>query len=600
MMKLRALALLCLFWQLCATETAYREFKISLQPERLFEHLQKELPEKKKAKMLPAMLMLAGVQRIDLGVYLHSDGEYYPVAQIQAETEEKLTQILSNPLLAVALKKQSANQFVLTDVAVKAKGVTQYRDYLFTQKKHQLLVKPSFVTEEWKSPSTDFVGNEFLQLSFGIPEKLAEKIVTAITQATEDVESAKFMMAFFGGPIKAVADELQRYKAFEFSLGVDQDKKRFLRIKQMMSNAAEAKKQMARSEFSEKNIKTSTMFYGLSTLKKKGDLSWATKRQKNDISLNVSWMAKDDETVGQSLFGSLMGSMGGKRKKASEIETKYVTIETFQPGVSGADFERQLRAALPKAMFPGHYWGNSDKPKATIEFEPPVFANSFLTDLEYEILSAVDAAGKSILRREEKKKNRFFSRLSFGLNSHSSQLKVPVLKGCTKEQLIKARLKIHGTIPVLAERFEFSKEEGDGVVKASSGVEVRLEKIDLDQVRFSYAGKGKVELRAYDKTGGALSRSQWSNSGLTRTYVFRGIVDRVEAIVVAKSKSFTMEIDVDLNKGKSLELPKQASSEVRVRYDRFSRTTYQDFTQKMPKVLWVQFQCFLFFLNMIC
>jgi hypothetical protein len=161
---------------------------------------------------------------------------------------------------------------------------------------------------------------------------------------------------------------------------------------------------------------------------------------------------------------------------------------------------------------------------------------------------------------------------------YGSYLSLPVKKGTRAKELEKAKIRFNVSLPVKLQIFEFNSGAPAGKVKKAAGTSVQLKQLEKDVASVSFHGGKTCYLYAYDKTGRALGSLESMGSPSSKYKRFRGIVDRLQVVVVKEVVENSFVAQIDLNQGNELQLPDKPDHTVPLRFTDHSPVTYADIT----------------------
>jgi hypothetical protein len=202
--------------------------------------------------------------------------------------------------------------------------------------------------------------------------------------------------------------------------------------------------------------------------------------------------------------------------------------------------------------------------------DPFDLPNGSMAELSYEILTIGPSGGKNVLRPSNEPVNKLYG----------SYLSLPVKKGTRAKDLETAKIRFNVSLPVKLQLFEFNAGAATGIVKKEAGTSVKLKQLEKDVASVSYRGGKSCYLYAYDKTGRALGSLESMGSSSSKFKRFRGIVDRLQVVVVKEVIENSFAVQVDLNHGNERQLPDKPDHTVPVRFADRSPVTYTDITRE--------------------
>jgi hypothetical protein len=271
------------------------------------------------------------------------------------------------------------------------------------------------------------------------------------------------------------------------------------------------------------------------------------------------------------------------------VKTRHAT----EPYIVTAVDTDQLKAKIPQmindSLFPGQYWNMGDKPHMTLDVDTMDLPNAALAELTYEVKSIQSPDGKDVLRMEE---HQFKHGIQPG-SLFPGNISMSIKAGTPPDDLAKAIINFHLTVPVALEVFDFAAEDRKGGVKDAAGISVTLGRIEKDVAQISSSGGKSMRLIAYDHTGKALASRESMSSPSSISTRFEGIINTLKVVVTRTMLEYPLEIEVDLNRGKELVLSEGPEIPLRMRFNPHPVLSYADFTAEDLKnltVVWAEGQ----------
>jgi predicted Zn finger-like uncharacterized protein len=305
--------------------------------------------------------------------------------------------------------------------------------------------------------------------------------------------------------------------------------------------------------------------------------------QDNRLTINLNWQQEDDQGVFQALTQATLGflmsqSMSGGQPSEGPVETHYVEAPSLATDVNAAEIKGKIPKIVQRSLFPGHFWDFGDEPRMDLTVDPLDLPNGSMAELSYEILTIGPSGGKNVLRPSNEPVNKLYG----------SYFSLPVKKGTRAKDLETAKIRFNVSLPVTLQVFEFNAGAAPGIVKKAAGTSVKLKQLEKDVASVSYRGGKSCFLYAYDKTGRALGNLESMGSSSSKYNRFRGIVDRLQVVVVKEVIENSFAVQVDLNHGSERQLPDKPDHTVPVRFADHSPVTYTDITPQELQVLKVR------------
>ena len=297
--------------------------------------------------------------------------------------------------------------------------------------------------------------------------------------------------------------------------------------------------------------------------------------QDNRLTIDLNWQQEDDQGVFQALTQATLGflmsqNMSGGQPSEGPVETHYVDAPSFSTDVDAAKIKGKILKIVQRSLFPGHFWDFGDEPRMNLTVDPFDLPNGSMAEISYEILTIGPSGGKNVLRPSNEPVNKLYG----------SYLSLPVKKGTRAKELEKAKIRFSVSLPVKLQVFEFNSGAASGIVKKAVGTSVKLKQLEKDVASVSYRGGKSCYLYAYDKTGRTLGSLESMGSSSSKYKRFRGIVDRLQVVVVKEVVENSFAVQVDLNHGSERQLPDRPDHTVPVRFTDHSPVTYADITQQ--------------------
>jgi hypothetical protein len=287
----------------------------------------------------------------------------------------------------------------------------------------------------------------------------------------------------------------------------------------------------------------------------------------NRLAVEFSWSETDDKDFFSALSEATIGQLMSQSMQLEPTEGPIITQYTDEPQLVASVNADKLKKTVPesvrKSIFPGNYFDFGDNPHMTLDMDTVDIPNAALAELTYDVLAISTPDGKDVIRREDQFKNK--------INPGSitpEHITLNIQKGTPADALRKAKIRFHLFLPSMLEQLEFKAGEAYGSLKKTSGIYVKLDRLEKDVAQVKFRGGKDVRLFAYDKTGRALaSRESMSTSSSVSTR-FQGVIDKLKVVVIKETFEYPFEIDVDLNEGKELKLSHMPEIPKRMRFNR--------------------------------
>ncbi len=298
----------------------------------------------------------------------------------------------------------------------------------------------------------------------------------------------------------------------------------------------------------------------------------------NQLLLEFAWSEAEDETfltaLSAATIGQLFAGAVDLPPSTGEIETIYAN----EPDVVTTVDTVKLRANAPQligdSLFPDQYWDMGDEPRLTLDLDPLDLPNVALAELAYDVKSVRSATGQDVLRIEE---TAVEHRIQPG-RFYPGNITINVKKGTPPEDLDKARIHFELAVPVALEVVEFSAQDKTGTVKDTGGIRITLNRLEKDVAQVSSSSGKSLRLIAYDNTGNALASRESMSTATTAAGRFAGIIDMLKVVVIRDMLEYPFEVEVDLNRGKPLELTREPEIPARIRFNPLGLQNYANFS----------------------
>jgi len=299
----------------------------------------------------------------------------------------------------------------------------------------------------------------------------------------------------------------------------------------------------------------------------------------NRLRLDIGWHQKDDKPVLEALSQATIGQLfaGAMMKGGEPTQGPVKTIYREAPQLVTHIDQQRLRIQLPQqigmALFPDHYWQSGDEPNMALELDPVVLANAELADVDYDVMSITSPDGRNIQRPTDQP---FKAPLNLA-GQYAGRIQLDVAQGTRAEDLGTARLQFKVSVPTDLARFEFTAGLPQNTKKIGH-IQAVVERIEKDIAQVSTQGGEGLWVYAFDHTGRAISANESMGSDDSKFVRFSGIIHKLVVVVAAKTLAHTFQVDVDLNKGRKIELTHTPQVPPRIRLDLSPTDKYQTFT----------------------
>jgi len=298
------------------------------------------------------------------------------------------------------------------------------------------------------------------------------------------------------------------------------------------------------------------------------------------VDLDLGWKEPADRELGRLLGKSVMALMfsgASFEPKPSEgpIVCEYAKKPVLSETVDVEQVAARVGKHLERCFFPTMYF-EGKTPTVGLEMDPIDIPNASLCGVSYRVRSVKTTSGKDALRKTE---HSFTSPLSLD-GSFGSHLQIPIVPGTPGESLVSAKIAFEVEIPGSIAIFSFKAGE-EPRSRAKAGVTVTVKTLSNDVASVSVRGaEGKPRLYAFDVGGDALARSESMAGGGSAAARFKGPISELWVVVAMAMSKHSFTVDVDLNGGKRIELPKAPSSEVPVRFVTTAPKRYASLTER--------------------
>ena len=521
----------------------------------------------------------AGIESAELFFYPDDKLGTTPVMVIKGGNGPAYTNFIkANPKLFPGLTPitKSVYKLELSNEASKETNlpVADYRLYLLGDK---ILIAPKSMAETKAGLTPDkselstlatklTTPNDLVAVTISIPETFGKSAVEKVTDGTLAEDPITAELVEMGGLImEELTAPLTQLKTVAMKFGYKANDARSVTYVQWYRDAAEAQKTYkALTEGTEVDAPELV----LAALDAIGDESSKTRFSAKDerLALFVDWAADKDQEVLEPLMAAAMGmflsnaDISISSGSSGPVTTEYRDAPKLQPTIDPATIKPLVESRLKTRLFPRHYWGKNEKPHMDFECDNLGLPNMELTEINCDVISVTGVDGSDIKREEE----HSFRELRFQPGFPAS-IRMPVKQGTKAENLGKAELLFTISAPSSIEQFTFTAEDLKKT-KKSNGVSITLRKLGDHNASISFRGSENVILLASDDTGKYLRHSSWSRSGSNSSTSFRGKIKTVHVVAAGKSETIKVKKVVDLNKGKRLQLPHEATDTPIVRY----------------------------------
>jgi hypothetical protein len=554
-------------------------------------------------------LKQCGVSTAHIFLYPDEEFEIVPVVVLDGTTRAALTHLLDGAgLLAPYVEKISVGIYRLKEAPTEPEseddidGKSQlsagrFRIWLL---KEGAIIAPVSIVKSWKQGATRpmatsvaklaaqmHVEKGLLAVAVTIPETFGEKVLEDIEEnSTLQDNPIAGQIAEVGVSILGdMFGSLRKVKTIGFRLGLGAEDERSVAYVQQFRKQSDAAAAYRQLKGGEASADAEGMISTLLGIVEDGSTTSRFGLKNDRLIMSVRWQPENDEVVMSALMEPIMEMMMGEMIMSGApsdgpIETKYITDQHFSSGNDIAAVKKALKAEIKKRTFVGSFWGQGAEPRTQIEIDPLEVANGSLMKITYDVKSIKTIAGVEVLRKPEDDKNRSPSSIDTTLDPKwrgANRLSLDMVEGTKGEELGVATIQFNCTLPSDLAVFEFSKDE-IGKKKKQNGATVTLNAMERDMVSISYKGADSASLIAYDTTGGALSLSSGSSGGSSMSQNYHGEVEKVKVAIITETTDTSVDVTIDLLKGKNEELPDEPSENVRERYKTASLPAYAEYT----------------------
>jgi predicted Zn finger-like uncharacterized protein len=258
------------------------------------------------------------------------------------------------------------------------------------------------------------------------------------------------------------------------------------------------------------------------------------------------------------------------------VETRYIAKPVIAASVDVGKLKKILASKFEQSLFPGHFWAGGNNPRMTLSFDPIDIPNAAAAELTYDVISINSTDGKNVLLKQ---KGNFSQKIYPGRISPGN-ISLPIQKGIPPEALATAKIRFHLSLPVELQMLEFKAGNTGGNVKNSDNVSAELIRLEKDVAKVAFRGGRSAKLFAVDRTGQTLAPAESISSAVSVSTRFQGLIENLKVVVARRIHEYPFEIEIDLNGGKTLTLPKTPGIPARIRYDHRPVADYPNFTTR--------------------
>ena len=269
------------------------------------------------------------------------------------------------------------------------------------------------------------------------------------------------------------------------------------------------------------------------------------------------------------------------------VDIKFIIEPDLKDAIDQKKLKTMIAAKLKQSILPGRFMARGDNPHMILNFDPIDVPNTVMSELTYEVKSIISADGKNVLRKQK----RHFSNKIYPGRSSPGYVSLPIQKDVPPEALKTAVIRFRMTIPSELKVLEFNSGDVDGYELKSDKISARLIRLDKDIAKVAFRGGKSAKLIAFDNTGKALAPAESMSSDSAVSTRFHGFIKILRAAVANKILEHAFEVEIDLNEGKAITLPKTPVIPERVRYDYRPVADYPNYTNqdfRNLKVRWTE------------
>lgn len=573
--------------QFHATRLPRPFMKLDVNVPLTLEILDKHLPAGKKDSRYTetvALINALDVNRIHLYLFPDATRTALPVTVIHSSTPKSLESRLkkafaihtmlkkmpdgSYQIKKNALPKELRNDFPvdLYRIIFWEKGAVIVPKAFLPELNQPGILQQTMVSQMAASINTP---DHIFSVAFRIPENIQD----GWEQKFHDLPGLKqnpqmAMAASMGGSILArMTEPFKKIEALALAFRFSGESDRSLSYAQRFRKGVDGKKIYEQLNAGETDaFEVDGLVLSLIEMLQNPQYQYTAKFRKNELTLEFSWSAEDDQAflaqLSQATMGQLFAQSMQLEPTAGPIETKYEDAPAMTASIDTDTLKKRVPEAVRQGIFPGNYFAG-EEPQMTLTLDKLDLPNAALAELTYDVLRIETPDGNNVLRHQEEQ-------FKFKINPGSAtpgHITLPIRQGTPPEALQTAKIRFNLLLPSELEQFEFKAGEAKGSLKKLNGVQVRLELLEKDVAKIEYHGGKDAKLIAYDRTGRTLASREFMSSGASISARFQGVIAKLNVVVVKQRIDYPFEIEVDLNGGKQLELSHKAEIPVRVRYE---------------------------------
>jgi hypothetical protein len=562
--------------------------------------IDQNLPEEKKDlkyKMTTSIFRSFGFEKVQLYLYPDSQHTFLPVILAQSEPGKSLeTRLKSQGNYFQFLEPVSDGAFrIKKEIIPEDKQnnfpIDRYRiqfvDHtaIFAPQNLSRVLKegqvPLFKTQVAQMITSIAQPRDLVVLSVKIPENFSNDWQKTIqgNPALQQNPQVAMVAAMGGGMLAQLSEPLKGVEALAIGFRLDESDGRVLRYAQQFRKAVNGRRiyQQLRSGNPD-DLDVDGIILKLIELFNDPRYRHKVGHENNRLMLELNWKEPHDKVFFASLSEATLGQLfaQGMELKPSEgpIAARYTHPPRLSSAVNIDNLKKTLPAMVQKSLFPGNYWDFGDQPRMMLAIDTIEIPNSSLARMTYEMLDVVSADGASIMRIEE---NQFQQIISPGSESPGN-IYVNVKPGTPADALETAKIRFNLALPLSLKKLEFESGDKPGTIRESTGVRVKLSRLEKDVAKVTFRGGVSAKLFALDKTGRALASNESMSSSSSTAARFQGQIHTLIVAVVQEMFDYPFEVEVDLNRGKELVLSHKPENPKRLRYDRHPMVTYANFT----------------------
>ena len=583
---------------------------------RLVGEFNSRLEEKKRRE--PAFITISGlVEQLGLTAVrlylLKPKDQPVRLAVVASDPGSKaLTGLVTNPLIVPYLQKKAEGSYSLKwDAIPKAKDVPEeHKDLVLTSHGGNLLFSHASVVARIRSGVLKLddslaarlivrtrEAQSLVSVALALPAELDDGWMASI-RSQKGLPRNFVVQMIMGMAEKLVNEIVGTLKAPAMAASFDFDGKdgRQLRNVHVFAGPQEAEAALKELSRQTEDPDIQDFAYGLADAVETQKLNRTMKVDGSMLAVALAWLAGADKAMSDAIGGATVGHIMSKSfgMVPSEQPVVSVYVPGPQSGVAPEEIKAQLVAKVKDAIFPAGYMKQRGKPSVTLEIDPPDIPNARLSQFSYEIVSVKtkdgqDVKGEPTQSGHSRRKPGALMSLGRG---YTDRITVPVKDDVKREDLGTAQVLLKVRSPKLLKPLVFNAGDPKGKALSEGKDRFRLHTLENDVIVLRTSASGKPQVFALDETGKFLDRSASSTGGGKIAAKYKGKIEKVWVFPNVETEEVTATFEADLNGGQRLELPKEPSTDVRVRYAQKSfrpAETYQPFDEAVldqVRVVW--------------